>query len=69
MTREQIEAEIKRIKDANAEDEGLCKAFLVISYIVLLKLAFASVSLIVYLSHLIRNIYLCINQINAQFFK
>lgn len=25
MTREQIEADIKRIKDANAEDEGLCK--------------------------------------------
>lgn len=26
MTKEQIEADIKRIKDANAEDEGLCKA-------------------------------------------
>lgn len=33
MTREQIEADIKRIKDANAEDEGLCKsAILDIAY-------------------------------------
>jgi hypothetical protein len=28
MTKEQIEADIKRIKEANAEDEGLFKSFL-----------------------------------------
>lgn len=29
MTKEQIEAEIKKIKDANAEDEGLCYSILI----------------------------------------